>query len=665
MSAGSTSGVHRGRKLSIYTTAQPPVNVYSDSRTHGYQGPIRTVRLPRVTASGGGAIAKNSDGTRCAVAGIESLRVLTLSHPSSAPIPEHKSAAGRGGHRIDASRNFWEGSGLTSASTDVSWGSSGFEHKIFTSARNGEFIMWDANWSGSGKYSIERKTKDHTRSIHRLSISQFTSYCITGSADGDVRLWDIRDLSKSVMRIRHPTSVRTVAFSPFASHTYQAFTGLDNGNIYRWDLKMGQRGQLDRLPVAHSGPVTSLDWCNPGGSSTLTSDSTEGGLGWVASGGLDHCVKVWNLSSSPHLRHKPTYTLHPSFPVRHVLWRPSYPLEVAIVSNAEFGTGSNPDIASPDSNGNTPLDGRDRSAVRKQLAGDPIEIWDVRRGWIAKWSVNGSASEGGVTDIEFGDSHAIWVQHTSGTFAQLDLRNCTKPIDAIPRAAATWQASGALALVTDAKGQPELPYDDMSPDRQAFAEERKHKMKALGDPSYNPASQTLGVYLDPAIVNDVAAFTTLAHQYIFEGHERRILCEINANLAFQAGQHTSAQVWMLLGLTLVDLVPTLEDEAPPPNRPTALLHQSNSAPPALTLRSTSSRRQPDANTGGSLRTKCFNLKFTECHPDILQRIIPTSITCRPPSNDSKTFVLLLQAKFYGAKSHETKLPTQTPVRFDT
>lgn len=29
--------------------------------------------------------------------------------------------------------------------------------------------------------------------------------------------------------------------------------------------------------------------------------------------------------------------------------------------------------------------------------GDSVEIWDVRRGWIAKWSVTGSAGEGGVT----------------------------------------------------------------------------------------------------------------------------------------------------------------------------------------------------------------------------------------------------------------------------
>ena len=29
--------------------------------------------------------------------------------------------------------------------------------------------------------------------------------------------------------------------------------------------------------------------------------------------------------------------------------------------------------------------------------GDSVEIWDVRRGWIAKWSVTGSAGDGGVS----------------------------------------------------------------------------------------------------------------------------------------------------------------------------------------------------------------------------------------------------------------------------
>jgi hypothetical protein len=53
---------------------------------------------------------------------------------------------------------------------------------------------------------------------------------------------------------------------------------------------MGQRGQLDRIPVAHAGPILSLDWYNPqSGLEGLPSVSSEG---WVATGGLDRCVKV-------------------------------------------------------------------------------------------------------------------------------------------------------------------------------------------------------------------------------------------------------------------------------------------------------------------------------------------------------------------------------------
>ena len=111
---------------------------------------------------------------------------------------------------------------------------------------------------------------------------------------------------------------------------------------------------------------------------------------------------------------------------------------------------------------------------------DPVEIWDVRRGFIAKWVVNGSAVEGGVTgafyaavefgniacstsiiDIDFADSHALWTVHSSGTFSQLDLRHCRKPLDAVPRSAISWNTTGSIAFVTDKPKRWEIPYDDV------------------------------------------------------------------------------------------------------------------------------------------------------------------------------------------------------------
>ena len=135
-------------QLTIQTTLNTS-NLYGDSRIFG-QGPTRNVRLPRATPGGGGSIAKSEDGVRCAVTGKEckqlrdlcikltgarkALRLISLSDPSGSQVPGHKSSVGRGGYRIDASRNYWEGSGLKidSTSTDIAWGRGGMLSPLIT-----------------------------------------------------------------------------------------------------------------------------------------------------------------------------------------------------------------------------------------------------------------------------------------------------------------------------------------------------------------------------------------------------------------------------------------------------------------------------------------------------------------------------------------------------
>ncbi len=167
------------------------------------------------------------------------------------------------------------------------------------------------------------------------------------------------------MRIHHPAAVRAVAFSPVSSQSRHVVAALDNGSIYRWDLNMGQRGQLDRLPVAHSGPLQYLDWIPPssatattvpstrqstsstwyggaieeilpsapiaGGASAAESDNTS--PGWIVSGGMDRCVKVGTLKIilyaytdhqglglGPHDTHIPVAHSSPAYlHVAHVL----------------------------------------------------------------------------------------------------------------------------------------------------------------------------------------------------------------------------------------------------------------------------------------------------------------------------------------------------------
>lgn len=84
---------------------------------------------------------------------------------------------------------------------------------------------------------------------------------------------------------------------------------------------MGQRGQLHRIPLAHSGAILTLDWTLPSSVASVRPKSETGwygnmgfgqfddlgsathptatageaetaGMGWLASGGMDRCVKV-------------------------------------------------------------------------------------------------------------------------------------------------------------------------------------------------------------------------------------------------------------------------------------------------------------------------------------------------------------------------------------
>ncbi|KAI9433933.1 hypothetical protein H4582DRAFT_2112706 [Lactarius indigo] len=507
----------RSRRPSIHINSFTSLSdLYTDARLHGYQGLTRTVRLPRAAASSGGTIAKSEDGERCVVAGKESLRILRVSDSPNSLNPDHKSSVGRGGHRIDASRNLWNGSGLKmeSVSTDVAWGRGSYDNKILTSARNGELIMWDLNKIGPSKY--ERRTRQHLRSIHVLAYSPIVSnYCMTGSADGDIRVWDLRDMRNSVVRLHHPTAVRTAAFSCSQACPVHAVVGLDNGSLYRYDFSMGSKGQLDRLPVAHTGPILALDWCTPDGGVASSG-------GWIASGSLDRTVKVWDLTG-PHFERTPTYTLSTQFPIRRVRWRPGYECEIAVACRTCVMSQVWPrtvDLEKPE------------VAIPKRRAdmGYAVEIWDVRRGYIAKWLVGGSAIEGGVTDIDFRDSHALWAQHSSGTFAQLDLRNSYRPLDAVPP---------FCGFVVYKKTQWEVPYDDINPHIPL-------NLKALGDKSYNPTVQSIGTHVFDHADQDSERLSVLAKGYVVEGSDKGKLCEINAQIALQADHCQVFQMWCLL-----------------------------------------------------------------------------------------------------------------------
>lgn len=309
---------------------------------------------------------------------------------------------------------------------------------------------------------------------------------------------------------------------------------------------MGQRGILDRVPLAHTSSVTSLDWCSQATKSGPSATDRQG-MGWFVSGSLDRQVKVWDLSSQDsgtHISNKPTYTLYPSFPVRRVVWRPNYACELAVVSNSRFSSGSNLDT-------NTCIDENSPTSIAG--GADAVEIWDVRRSWIPKWTVPGLAGEGSLTDLTYGDADSIWTQHFSGTFSQTDLRTCVKPIDSVNPTAISWSESGSITFALDVEDPNQIPYDDIASEMRSIAARYQVKPKVLGDPIFMPLSQDIGTYQDDG--NDAHnAFRRLARGYVFHGRDRPTLCVANAHVAHEASKDNIAQMWLLLATSLSDLI---------------------------------------------------------------------------------------------------------------
>lgn len=120
-----------------------------------------------------------------------------------------------------------------------------------------------------------------------------------------------------------------------------------------------------------------------------------------------------------------------------------------------------------------------------------------------------------LADFAFSSPDVLWACHSSGTFSQTDLREVRKPLNAIPSVAATWEVTGSLAFVNHPNDVQEIPYD-----------ERNAK---LGDPVYFPGRQSVGTW-NSLTDDDLDAFELLARRYVFEGKERRILCEQNGNV---------------------------------------------------------------------------------------------------------------------------------------
>jgi hypothetical protein len=146
----------------------------------------------------------------------------------------------------------------------------------------------------------------------------------------------------------------------------------------------------------------------------------------------------------------PTHTLHTAYPLRKVAWRPERETELAIVPlNQPISSSTDPSISSI------------TAGIEATADEDAhLEIWDVRRHYIAKYAL--PTSDGTAVDIAWGeDRDSLVACFQSGVMAQMDVRTRVLPLEDVPRQLMAWSAGGEMAYALDRFKAGEIPFDDL------------------------------------------------------------------------------------------------------------------------------------------------------------------------------------------------------------
>ncbi|QRW24508.1 WD40 domain-containing protein [Rhizoctonia solani] len=175
----------------------------------------------------------------------------------------------------------------SSAIVDVEWSHQSMfspsSNIIITAFGAGELVSWDLNrlqepnsvGPSVPMYRMTLMEADrtapgaHIRSINCIRISPSIGLAVVSHFAQDLRSF------KPVVQIaHHGMAVRALAFSP-GTESAQALVGLETGQLLRYDFR-SPKTALDRLPVAHSSAILSIDWQSIGSGGTA---------GWAATGG--------------------------------------------------------------------------------------------------------------------------------------------------------------------------------------------------------------------------------------------------------------------------------------------------------------------------------------------------------------------------------------------
>jgi len=197
----------------------------------------------------------------------------------------------------------------------------------------------------------------HAGAVRCVAFSPEGTACVTGGADGVLRLWDVATKAQTRQLIGHAGPVLAVAWSPNGA---SLVTGGEDHMVRLWDVPAGQQTwQLAR----HNHPVRTVAW-SPDGTT-------------IASGA--NSVRLWDAATGQQTR---KFTEH-DHPVNAVAWHPGESV-IASASRSvriwDADTGLQFAHLTGDGHAVQSVAWNPKSNLLA-TSGGRVRIWDVRSVW--------------------------------------------------------------------------------------------------------------------------------------------------------------------------------------------------------------------------------------------------------------------------------------------
>lgn len=203
---------------------------------------------------------------------------------------------------------------------DVEWHPTNKE-LICSAPTNGAICLWNCETKGK---KLTHVLREHTRTVNKVSWHCEGHTFYTGSQDTHIKMWDTRDLDRSMATLVDKKNDGEVRFVEcHHSDPNRLVSSLDNGVVQIWDLRRLQ--PCLTLNSAHQGVILAARW-HPEARDI------------IATGGRDGQIKIWDLASGSGSGMAPIACLNTPVGVGNLIWRPrtSQILSVGIGSNFDM-----------------------------------------------------------------------------------------------------------------------------------------------------------------------------------------------------------------------------------------------------------------------------------------------------------------------------------------